>query len=128
MNLFQLEDPVGVTYEDSFMKEVQNLPPQRKRQPPARLIEEGIYNAEVLVDINEPSTIREAWEGDYYTHWRNATASEYESLMSNHTWDLVPLSKGKNVVGSRWVFKVKRNNDGTVDRFKARLVAQGYSQ
>ena len=48
--------------------------------------------------------------------------------MSNHTWDLVELPEGKNVVGSRWVFKVKHNADGTVERFKARLIAQGYSQ
>ena len=49
-------------------------------------------------------------------------------VMSNHTWDLVELPEGKNVVGSRWVFKVKHNADGTVERFKACLVAQGYSQ
>ena len=49
-------------------------------------------------------------------------------MIKNKTWDLVPLSKGKNVVGSEWVFKVKRKADGSVDRLKSRLVAQGYSQ
>ena len=43
-------------------------------------------------------------------------------------WELVPPPEGKNVVGSRWVFKVKRDADGSVQRLKARLVAQGYSQ
>ena len=55
---------------------------------------------------------------------KQATNSEYESLMKNNTWDLVPLSEGKNIVGSRWMFKVKHGEDGSVDRFKARLVAQ----
>ena len=40
----------------------------------------------------------------------------------------LPPPEGKNIVGSRWIFKVKRNSDGSLDGFKARLVAQGYSQ
>ena len=48
--------------------------------------------------------------------------------MENNTWDLVPPPENKNVIGSKWVYKVKRNADGSVERFKARLVAQGYSQ
>ena len=48
--------------------------------------------------------------------------------MQNKTWRLVDLPKGKNVVGCKWVFKVKRNADGDLSRYKARLVAQGYSQ
>jgi hypothetical protein len=49
-------------------------------------------------------------------------------LIENDTWELVPLPEGKNIVGSRWVFKVKRDANGSVQRYKARLVAQGYSQ
>ena len=49
-------------------------------------------------------------------------------MLSNDTWDLVPLPEGKNVVGSCWVFKLKHNSDGSVERYKACLVAQGYSQ
>ena len=48
--------------------------------------------------------------------------------MNNQTWELVPPSENKNIVGSRWVFKVKHAADATVETFKARLVAQGYSQ
>ena len=121
--------PVGDMYEDNFMREVENLRPQRQRKPPVRFDEEEFYAAEALTaDLNEPSNIFEAWRGDHSTNWKEATNSEYDSLLSNHTWDLVSLPAGKNVVGSRWVFKVKRNADGTVERFKARLVAQGYSQ
>ena len=48
--------------------------------------------------------------------------------MQNNIWELVPPPEGQNIVGSKWVLKVKRNADGTVDHFKARLVAQGYTQ
>ena len=54
--------------------------------------------------------------------------SEYSSLVENETWELVPPPTDKNIVGSRWVLRIKRGEDGAMGRFKARLVAQGYSQ
>jgi hypothetical protein len=53
---------------------------------------------------------------------------EYHALVRNNTWRLVPRPAGKNIIGSRWVFKVKRKSDGTLDRNKTRLVAQGHKQ
>ena len=53
---------------------------------------------------------------------------EYNSLISHNTWELVDLPEGRNVVGSKWVFKTKRKANGEIDKYKARLVAQGYSQ
>ncbi len=50
------------------------------------------------------------------------------SLIENDTWELVLLPEGMSVVGSRWVFKVERDANGSAQRFKAWLVAQGYSQ
>ena len=54
--------------------------------------------------------------------------TEYDALLKNKTWHLVPAPRGKNVIGSKWVFKVKRKADGSIDRYKARLVALGYRQ
>ena len=51
-----------------------------------------------------------------------------KSLQSNDTWKLVDLPPGKNTIGSRWVLKTKYNSDGSVYKYKARLVAQGFSQ
>ena len=122
-----INQPVGERYEDRFMQEVQQLGPLRERRASRRLIEE--YSVVSLTsDIDEPGTINEAWQGNFKRQWKGATDSEYQSLISSHTWELVPPPSNKNIVGNRLIFKVKRNFDGTVDRFKAGLVAQGYSQ
>ena len=120
---------VGATYEENFIREVQNLDAKRQRRPPTRFDEEVYAAADNLTaDINEPVSIQEAWTGEHSVDWKRAANSEYESLMNNQTWELVPPPDNKNIVGSRWVFKVKHAADGTAERFKARLVAQGYSQ
>ena len=120
---------VGATYEDNFTREVENLNAQRERRPPQRFDEE-LYNCteDLTADINEPCNINEAWNGRNSAEWKKATESEYESLIDNHTWNLVPPPDDKNIIGSKWVFKVKRKADETVQKFKARLVAQGYIQ
>ena len=51
-----------------------------------------------------------------------------DALDANETWDLVPLPEGKNVIGCKWVYKVKHNVDGSISKCKARLVAKGYGQ
>ena len=50
-----------------------------------------------------------------------------KALQRNATWDLVTLPTGKKTVGCRWVFAVKHNADGTIERYKARLVAKRYT-
>ena len=124
--MLEEEEPVRRTYEDAFMEEVQNLGPVRQRRMPNRLQD---YDCPfVESEIDDPSTIHEALNGKRSDQRKEAMKSEYSSLIKNDTWELVPPPEGKNIVGSRWVLKVKRNEDGSIDRFKARLVAQGYSQ
>ncbi|XP_020519139.1 uncharacterized protein LOC110006726 [Amborella trichopoda] len=53
---------------------------------------------------------------------------EIVTLEANHTWDLVTLPSEKHVIGSKWVYKVNLQADGTLDRHKTQLVAQGYAQ
>lgn len=53
---------------------------------------------------------------------------EYNALLHNHTWCLVPPSPNSNIVGHKWLFRVKYNADGSLSCHKARLVAQGFSQ
>ncbi|OWY97078.1 putative mitochondrial protein [Phytophthora megakarya] len=51
-----------------------------------------------------------------------------ESLRKNETWILLPLPKRRKAIGNRWVFRVKENQSGEIERFKACLVAKGFSQ
>ena len=60
--------------------------------------------------------------------WQQAMANEITALLSNHTWTLVPPPLNSNVIGNRWVYKIKRNADNTIERLKARLVTCGYTQ
>lgn len=53
---------------------------------------------------------------------------EIEVLLNNQTWEVVTLPKGKKPIGCKWVFKVKLWAKGTLERLKARLVAQGFTQ
>ena len=76
----------------------------------------------------DPATIAEALSAPDADQWRAAMESEYQSLDDAGTWELCELPEGKNIVGSRWIFKKKLGKDGTVSRYKARLVAQGFSQ
>lgn len=61
-------------------------------------------------------------------HWIKAMQKEMDSLEENDVWELVKLPEGRKSVGSKWVFKTKMNADGRIERYKARLVAQGFSQ
>lgn len=60
--------------------------------------------------------------------WRDAMLEELESHQRNNTWTLVPLPEGRKAIGSKWVYKEKRNEENQVVKHKARLVAQGYAQ
>jgi transposase InsO family protein len=78
-----------------------------------------------LSSLVVPKSYREALS---HPGWRKAMEEEMHALELNHTWDLIPKPAGTSIVGCRWVFTVKQNPDGTVDRLKARLVAKGFTQ
>ena len=62
------------------------------------------------------------------SHWMTAMQEEMEALHKNKTWELMPLPQGRKAIGNKWVFKIKRNSDDQVERFRARLVVKGYAQ
>ena len=74
---------------------------------------------------NETSSFKEASKQEC---WMNAMKEEYEALMNNQTWALVPYPNERNVIGNKWVYKVKYNSVREIEKYKARLVAKGFSQ
>jgi len=60
--------------------------------------------------------------------WRNAIKNEIEALNMNETWSITDLPPGKRSIGCKWVYKLKFNADGKIERYKACLVAKGYTQ
>lgn len=79
----------------------------------------------LLSITNEPQTFEEAVT---IPEWKQAMLKEFDALNANHTWDLVPLPKGKRPISCKWIFKVKYKADGSVERHKARLVVRGFTQ
>jgi hypothetical protein len=110
------------------IKDIQHLENRRSERttkgiPPVRY-EEAAH----LVEVKEPRTVTEALAGPEKDQWKSAMDEEYHSLVENGTWVLDYLPEGRKAIGSKWVFKIKRNEAGVPVRFKARLVGQGFSQ
>lgn len=85
----------------------------------------------VLLSVNEldePRTYNEAIKSKYKTEWIRAMDDELQSIEQNETWKLTDLPNNRKSIGCKWVFKIKRDDSGSIARFKARLVAQGFSQ
>eukprot|EP00253_Pinus_taeda_P013937 PITA_13937 len=79
------------------------------------------------------STLRPKWwaktiEAKGIPEWKQAMDAEFQSLQKNHTWTLSDLLTRKKPISCKWVYKVKYKADGTLDKYKARLVARGFSQ
>ena len=95
----------------------------RVRAPPSHLSDYHCYFA--LATLHEPHTYREASTNPL---WQQAMADELDALHKTHTWDMTTLPPGKSAVGCKWVYKIKTRADGSVERYKARLVARGFTQ
>jgi hypothetical protein len=80
-----------------------------------------------LVD-DTPKTIAEAYSSPDADYWKEAVRSEMDSIMSNGPWEVVERPYGCKPVGCKWVLKKKLRPDGTIDKYKARLLAKGYTQ
>ena len=59
--------------------------------------------------------------------WKHAMMEENESIMKNNVWEIVPRPDGKFVVTSKWIFKIKHVVDGSIEKYKVRFVARGFS-
>ncbi|KAE8676439.1 hypothetical protein F3Y22_tig00111614pilonHSYRG00169 [Hibiscus syriacus] len=82
-------------------------------------------NAAIIEEATEPETFEEASKS---SEWMTAMKEEIDALQQNQTWDIVPKIKDVKPISCKWVYKIKRRPDGSIERYKARLVARGFSQ
>lgn len=103
------------------------LRPVRQRQPNPKYFNTSFVNHTTIHPLPtsiEPSSVTQALQDP---QWRDAMSAEFNALLQNGTWDLVPR-QSQNVISCRWIFRVKRNPDGSIHKYKARLVARGFQQ
>ncbi len=74
---------------------------------------------------SEPSSFEEVVQKPV---WVDVMVEEYDSIIQNYVWDVVPRPQDNSVVSSRWLYKVKKATNGSVEKHKVRFVARGFSQ
>ena len=76
---------------------------------------------------DDPRNVKEAVDSEDSDLWKKAMVEEMDVLEKNETWDLVQLPVRRKAIGTKWLFKNKLNAEGKVEKYKACLVAKGYS-
>ena len=107
------------------------LPPDSTLEGPRRSAQlaphasfASLFTADYIAH-SEPKSWQEAIE---HPQWRDAMEKELDSIDRNETWTLVDRPRHKKVIGTKWIFRTKLKADGTLDKYKARLVVQGFQQ
>ena len=123
-------DPVDDGAGDEEIPPAQNeVPPVRRsvreRQPSTRY---SPHEYVMLTDGGEPQSFAEAMAHDQKEKWLEAMKEEMNSLLQNHTYDLVKLPAGKRPLKNKWVYRLKAEEHSSQPRYKARLVVKGFSQ
>lgn len=97
----------------------------------ANAADPGDFVFSTQLDVKEPETYERAMSCSHAQQWAHAIQEEVDQLEKNKTWDLVLMSEAKaghKPLSGKWVFRVKRNVNGDIARFKARWVVRGYLQ
>ncbi|KAF1336396.1 Integrase catalytic core protein, partial [Globisporangium splendens] len=122
----RVNDRSIVIYNDENDSSDEDLEPQAKRSRTD--LSALAFKSEVAFVANIPATYKEAVDCAERKNWLRAIASEIQSHVKNNTWALIKRKAGIVVIGCKWIFAYKKNERGEIVRFKARLVAQGFSQ
>ena len=105
----------------------------RARSRPARLAdyvtENPAHAMAALSDLpSDPTSVQQALSGPDADKWREAMIAEVKSLQEHNTYSLVRAPPGVRLITAKWIFKTKRNDQGIIVKYKARLVARGFEQ
>ena len=102
-------------------------PPRRSTRDRRPVDYYGSAQAHIAMH-HEPTTFEEAIRCPEKAKWNETMGKEIKSLKDNQVWELTTLPTGKKAITCKWVYKVKTNSDGLIERYKARLVARGFDQ
>ena len=127
------EDPTWTAAENlsecMALDEYENIQNMISELPPENSPEALIATAISSPNTNEPLTYSQAMNLPNASHWKKAITSELNSLYKNETWEPVDnLPLNAYAINSQWIFKIKHFADGSINKFKARLVARGFTQ
>lgn len=128
--------------DHNYSNESQNMRQVREIKPPVKFNDyelgyqihrsqgNSVYSCltEAVQEEQAPTNFSEAIKCRDSNKWLTAMEEEMNAFKENQTWDLVSLPKGKHAVDNRWVLRMKYKPDGTIDRYRARLVARGIFQ
>ena len=89
-----------------------------------------VEGANVVVNgiTPDPTSYRQAINGENSTQWKEAMLEEHNWHLENGTWTLMELPEGKKAISSKWVYITKCNADGSIEHYKAHLVIMGNFQ
>jgi hypothetical protein len=90
-----------------------------------KIYTDGTVRYSLFSTTGEPQHYSKAMQDE---RWKKAMDIDFDALLKNDTWCLVPPRAGTNIIDCKWVYKIKRKSDGSIDRYKARLVAKGFKQ
>jgi hypothetical protein len=122
---FEIFDHVEYTPEP-IHEEIDSEPARRSKRP--RNAKSFSDDFTVYLVDDTPKTIIETFASPDADDWKEAVHSEMDSILSNGAWELVDRPYGCKPMGCKWLFKKKLRPDGTIDKYKARLMAKGYTQ
>ncbi|KAI1003447.1 hypothetical protein K3495_g4758 [Podosphaera aphanis] len=121
-----LTTPAVSTQPSQQIQEITPAAPRRSTRD--RRQHDRYRNFKAQAVTTGPNTHKQAMAADDVERWREAVDEEMDALRRSDTWSIVPRPNDRSIVGLRWVFKVKHNADGSIERYKARVVAKGFSQ
>uniref|UniRef100_A0A2N9GAW9 Integrase catalytic domain-containing protein n=1 Tax=Fagus sylvatica TaxID=28930 RepID=A0A2N9GAW9_FAGSY len=121
-----LESTSSTSHDQELMEERNEVEPRRSKRTKTSKTFGPDFLTFMLED--EPQSFKEAMSMPEAPLWKEAVNSEIESILQNHTWELVDLPPGCKPLGYKWIFKRKMKADGSIDKYKARLVVKGYKQ
>lgn len=134
-NSFESQYDTAEESESEESEHEDERPPPRRSQRsnfgvPEERLNYSTFHVQIINESksNDPKTLKQALSSRDNSKWLSAMQQEYDSLMKNGTWTLVDPPKDRNIVGCKWVFKTKTDCNNEISDYKARLVAQGFTQ